>query len=145
MFALLSATIGISVEQIYCYCVGKTTFALFNEAVDACALETGAGNPDTCCKEDPPACCAAEELQASDDHGCTKKSVKVFQLKTEFLIGHPLDKTFDCPVWAGELPEYFRLLRPVLCEIAPDNKAPPAPPPPLPGRIICLRHEVFRC
>lgn len=144
MAALITSTVGISVQQIYCYCVGKTTFAIFDEAQDACAVDTRA-DADSCCKIDPPACCTREAVSLASQHGCTEKTVRVFQLKTEFLVSHPLDKSLTCPLWAGELPEFLRLCPAAVCLAAPVNKAPPEPPPPPSGRQICLRHEVIRC
>ena len=144
MTALLTSTVGISVTQIYCYCVGQTTYAFFQEAEDACAADRAPKN-GACCKDDPPECCMAEALLDNDDHSCTKKTVKVFQMKADYLVGHPLEKTLDCPLWAEELPDFLRLSRPKMCLAAPSNKAPPEPPPPLSGRQICVRHELFRC
>jgi len=143
--ALLTSTVGISVTQIYCYCVGKSTYSIFQEAEDACAAVGTIPAADACCKKDAPACCAEKGLKSEDDHACTKKTVKVFQMKADFLMGHPLEKTFDCPLWIEELPEYARFYLPALCQAAPNNKAPPNPPPPLSGRMICVRHELFRC
>lgn len=142
--ALLTSTVGISVTQIYCYCVGESTYSIFQEADDACAANQ-APAAAACCEKDKPACCVEKGLKSEDDHACTKKTVKVFQMKADFLIGHPLEKMFDCPLWVEELPEYVCLHHPALCSTAPNNKAPPAPPPPLSGRMICVRHELFRC
>lgn len=147
MAALLSATIGISVQQIYCYCVGASTFTIFAQSGDACAAATVLPVKDACCsvKQQPASCCSADSDDTLKGHDCTKKSVKVFQLKTEFLVGQPLDWGFDLPIWAGEFPEYLRMFRPVVCEARFTNKSPPTLPPPLSGRLICLRHELFRC
>lgn len=141
--SLLSATVGISVHQIYCYCVGKTTFSIFDEAKDACAMQVALPMEEACCSSDAPSCCSMDA--GADHHDCTKKTVKVFQLKTEYLVVQPLDKIFEFPVWADEFPEFLKLYRPVICEAAVLNKAPPEPPPPISGRGICLRHEIFLC
>jgi len=141
---LLTSTVGISVTQIYCYCVGESTYSILQEAEDACAANQ-VPEGDSCCKKEAPACCTEKGLKSGDDHSCTKKTVKVFQLRSDFLIGHSLEKTFDCPLWAEELPEYLRFYRPRICLASPNNKAPPAPPPPLSGRMICVRYELFRC
>ena len=57
--ALLTATIGISVQQIYCYCLGKTTFPLFS-AGEGCSAEKKAAKPDCCArhKKQKSSCCA---------------------------------------------------------------------------------------
>lgn len=143
MASLLTATVGVSVQQMYCYCAGKTTFSFFHEAVDACVAQTDQAR-DACCKIDPPPCCR-DEAGTADAHGCTKESVQYFQLKAEYLVAQPLDKSFDFPVWADEYPAYLRLFRPVMCEACQPHKAVPDGPPPLPGRVICVRHAVFRC
>ena len=142
--ALLTSTVGISVTQIYCYCVGESTYSIFQDAEDACAANQ-AQKGDACCANDTPVCCTEKGLTNEDDHACTKKTVKVFQMKADFLVGHPLEKIIDYPLWAEDLPEYVRLSSPKICLTAPNNKAPPAPPPPLSGRTICVRHELFRC
>lgn len=145
VLSLLSATVGISVHQIYCYCVGQTTISIFKEAEDACAAREMQAEASYC-EKDAMSCCSMDDPGVTDsDHNCTKKTVKIFQLKTEFLVGQPLDKAFDFPVWADEFPEFLKLYRPAICAAAPLNKAPPAPPPPLSGRSICVRHELFRC
>ena len=148
MAALLSATIGISVQQIYCYCVGASTFTIFAQSDNVCAGAQTLPSGDTCCTSvDKPgsrSCCSAPTVETRG-HDCTKKSVKVFQLKTEFLVGQPLDLGFDLPIWADEFPEYLKMFRPVVCQTRYTNKSPPTLPPPLTGRLICLRHELFRC
>lgn len=140
--ALLTATVGISVQQIYCYCVGKTTISFFN-AEDACALEDQAAMPDCCAKsEAAPSCCQKGAEDQEKDHNCTQKSTKVFQLKTEFVVDKPLEKSLDCPLWMQELPMFRRFFRPVICATF-ECQYPP--PPSLSGRDICLRHQLFRC
>ncbi|TNE52600.1 MAG: hypothetical protein EP344_15655 [Bacteroidetes bacterium] len=145
MAALFTSTVGISVQQLYCFCVGETTFSLFDEAIDACAGEK-AVSADACCKVAPPPCCAAEDTVATDEHGCTKKSVRVLRLNVEYLIGQPLDKTLTYPVTALIAPVWqYTFQPPWRCSPTLTNKAPPPLPPCLSGRMISLRHEVFRC
>ncbi len=145
MVALLTATFGISVQQIYCYCVGTTTVALF-AAEDPCTIDAKNADSGCCAKpKSSPAhsCCekgAGADLKEKD--GCMKKSIKVFQLKTEFVVDKPLDKSFDCPLWLQEMPLFKRSLRPAVCGVSLLNKPPP---PTLSGRDICLRHQLFRC
>jgi hypothetical protein len=148
MAALLTATVGISVQQIYCYCKGATTVSLF-VAEDACSAEERA-NDGNCCSEPESepvfACCGQKsETCDTDQDGCMEKSTKVFQLKTEFVVDKPkpFEKTFDCPLWLREMPMFRRYFRPVVCEAGFFNNLPP--PPPLSGRDICLRHQLYRC
>ncbi|MFN0037400.1 MAG: hypothetical protein ACKVUS_20260, partial [Saprospiraceae bacterium] len=42
MAALFSATMGLSVQQVYCYCLGKTTVSFF-AADDACQMDRSVG------------------------------------------------------------------------------------------------------
>lgn len=144
MAALLTATIGISVRQIYCYCLGKTTISVFTSG-DACASVTQATPKDCCTKarKQAPSCCDKNGKNSAHDRGCTKKSTKVFQLKTEFVVENPFEKSFEGPLWLQESPMFRHFTRPVFCcEQSFFNKAPPPSPS---GRDICLRHHLFRC
>lgn len=146
--ALLSATVGISVHRIYCYCLGSTTYTLFAPTEGGCAYFKPPPEPaKSCCKkvEKPKSCCAAGEHKGPvKDHDCTKKTTRVFQLKTEFLVDKPFEKTFDFPLWLQDLPFVVRKLRPALCDASIIfNKAPPPCPPS--GWQICLDHQLFRC
>lgn len=147
MAALLTATVGISVHQIYCYCLDRTTsFVLFAPADETgCTMESAAAALAGCCKKALPPCCAKSDATAdAGDHDCTEKSTRVFQLKTEFVVDKPFEKTLDCPLWLEESPFFTRKTKPALCDAAPlFNKAPP--PLPASGRDICLRHEHLRC
>jgi hypothetical protein len=145
--ALSIATVGVSMQRIYCYCIGEATTSLFVLADDPCLSEQRIAEPDCCAKPEPSgkfACCtqAGETCSASEHDGCMEKSTKVFQLKTEFLVDKPLEKTFDCPLWLREMPLFKRYLRPAMCEVTP---AQAQRPPPLSGRDICLLHQLFRC
>ena len=140
---MLTATTGIHVQQIYCYCAGKTTLSLF-AAEDACqaapATETAAS-----CKKETPSCCKASKKDKTS-HDCTKKSTKVFQLKTEFLVDKPFEKTFSGLLYLpAEEPFFEEFQRVVFYSAEPSNKAPPPAPPPCSGRTICLRHQLFLC
>lgn len=139
MAALLTATVGFSVHRIYCYCLDRATVSLFAPAEEGC----GSAAAENCCEKPAvPACCAGDE-QHDADHRCTDESTEVFQLKTEFVVDKPFEKSFDCPLWLHELPFFSRKLKPALCT-AP--VVPDAPPPDSPsGWEICLRHQLFLC
>lgn len=142
--ALLTATIGISVQQIYCYCLGKTTVSLF-PAGEGCSAEKKAAQPDCCArykKQQSPCCAKSGDNFSQKDRGCTQKSTKVFQMKTEFVVDNPFEKSLDGPLWLEDFPLFRHFFRPVLCEAGISNKAPPPSPS---GRDICLRHHLFRC
>ena len=156
--ALLTATVGLSVQRIYCYCVGETTFGLF-VATDACQMRQHSADTGCCAKKQhpvsTPACCQKDSNKAllrpgfggQADHeegGCTKKTTQVFQWKADFLVDKPFEKNFDLPAWSNDLPIFRQFLRPRLCEAAVQNRPPPVPPPPISGRMTCVRHQVFR-
>lgn len=139
--ALLTATVGVSVQRIYCYCVDQASVALFR-ADDACQLQKQPVTPGCCTQHaatQRSSCCSDKEKK-----GCTQKTTEVFQLKPEFLVDKPFEKTFDLPAWAEEVPFFRQFLRERLCEADVQNRPPPAPPPPLSGRMTCVRHQVFR-
>jgi hypothetical protein len=143
---LLTATVGVSVQRMYCYCVGATTISFFT-AGDPCLADQRTDDFDCCPK--PPSrpvqsCCEqpTDTCSAGEHDGCMEKSTKVFQLKTEFLVDKPFEKTFDCPLWIEKMPMFRRYFRPALCEVVYFGKPPP---PPLSGRDISLRHQLFRC
>ncbi len=137
---LLTATIGVGVQQIYCQCLNKTTTAL-------CA-PVQIVEQDGCCQQkvqpEPAACCAKKPVVAKNAQGCTKKSTQVFQLKTEFLVDHhPVEKSFDFPLWINDFPMLRRMSRSVICDATIFRQA--LPPPPLSGRDLCLRHQLALC
>lgn len=148
MASLLVATTGISLQQIYCYCLSRTTTlqvtsGAFGSGSDGLEVKKAA-----CCQKDSipskPACCKKKTASASkNDRGCTKKTTKVFQMKTEFLVDKPVEKVFDFPLWINDFPILRRMSRPVICEAIIFHRA--LPPPPLSGRDVCLRHELARC
>ncbi len=148
MAALLTATVGVSVQRIYCYCVGETTIGLF-VAADACQVRQPSAVAGCCAKKQHsvPArsCCEkGSDKAAQQDGGCTKKTTQVFQLKTEFLVDKPVERNFDLPAWANEQFIFRQFLRQRLCEVPVENNRPPPAPPPLSGRMTCVRHQVFR-
>jgi hypothetical protein len=143
--ALLGSTAGVSIHQVYCYCVGETTVSLF-EAEDACHMEDVAALADNCCKrpEKPveKSCC---EKPAEKNDGCTKKTTTVVKLKAEYEVSHHDFKKLDVgkyfleaavfpfpPIWA-----------PKVSKTASSHFD--RPPPPVSGRMKCVRQGVFRC
>lgn len=153
MAALLSATMGVSVQQVYCYCVGKTTVSLF-AADDACQAKHIDGLTQShpinnlsgsCCKKPAPtkpSCCEKPE---PDKQGCTKKTTQVFHLKTEFEVSHSDFKKLDPPKAWASLPPFpifsSSFLKARKCAFQSFER----PPPSLSGRAICVRHGVFQC
>jgi hypothetical protein len=145
--SLLIATVGVSGQQIYCYCMGKTTFSLF-VAPDGCA-EKPLPETQKCCAVNhskiPKSCCE-KERQVKTAHGCTQKTTKVFQLKTEFTVQEKL--TEQLPDFSIEMETPVVPLPVCIC-VVPDHfvgiQSYPLPPPPLSGRMLCVRYGVFRC
>lgn len=146
--ALLTATVGLSVQRIYCYCVGETTVGLF-VADDACQMRRPPAAMGCCAKKQHsgplPSCCKKSGDTADhDENNCTQKTTQVFQWKAEFLVDKLFEKNFDLPAWSDEQPIFRQFLRKRLCEASTQSRPPPAPPPPLSGRMTCVRHQVFR-
>ncbi|MEY3194637.1 MAG: hypothetical protein RIQ78_734 [Bacteroidota bacterium] len=146
--SLLIATVGVSGQQIYCYCVGETTMAFFSTE-DPCSV----GKKDDrggCCAATSPknevrGCCS-KASPSMPSQGCTRKTTLVFQLKTAFLVQDSAfekmpDRFFD--QLASLLPQpFFSVMVVQGSKIAfPSFDHPP----PRSGRMICVRHGVFRC
>ncbi len=143
---LLGASTGVSVQRIYCYCLGQSVSTVFQTVHKCPAQHKAPIELPSCCAAATKACSAAVSIpdcEAADD--CTDKTVKVFKLKFESLVESLFQKDFDAPIWFPADPSFKKLLRPVICSACNTGKAPPAPPPPLSGRMICLRHEMLRC
>lgn len=156
MAALLSASVGVSVQKVYCYCLGKTTVSLF-AADDACQAENidrvtqsppfiiSFFQVSDCCKKNTPAKKSCCEKPDPEKQGCTKKTSQVFHLKTEFEVGSSAFKKFDFPKpWA--ITPNFHTFPPIFQDVQlVDFQGFERPPPSLSGRMICVRHGVFRC
>ncbi|MDO8368597.1 MAG: hypothetical protein Q7T20_17495 [Saprospiraceae bacterium] len=151
--ALLSASVGVSVQQVYCYCVGKTTVSLF-AADDACQANHDDVAPSLLSEHIGTGCCAKKVASAkraccekpdSDKKGCTKKTTKVFQLKTEFEVANSEFKKFDAPKSWSTTPSFLAFSSAILGPQKIDLQGFKRPPPSLSGRMICVRHGVFRC
>jgi hypothetical protein len=141
--ALLVATMGVSVHQIYCYCAGETSISFF-DAAPSCGKTAASGD---CCRAELPACCAKMAQKSrcekeSDDGDCTKKTTKVFQLKVKYLVEYEGFKTF-APAALAPVPAVWPL--PVACEITYIRKALNKAPPPPSGREIGIRLQTLRC
>jgi hypothetical protein len=141
---LLTATVGLSMHRIYCYCVGQEKVSLFSHT-DACTLQERA-NIEDCCRTpaagEKTSCCS-KDTGAPEQKGCMDKSTRFFQLKTEFVVDKPFEKHFDCPLWIEKMPVFRRFLRPAFCAMVPP--ADKAPPPSPSGRELLVRLRTFRC
>ncbi|MBK8558190.1 MAG: hypothetical protein IPL65_21735 [Lewinellaceae bacterium] len=142
---VLIATTGISVHQIYCYCLGETTLALFSTQ-DPCVDSMPVA--DACCAPKTSSCCAkkAPKQEAGcQQHkdGCTKKTTRFFQMKEKFTV--ELFKLKQPVVTAAAtLPVFYTpVFAKTSCSITQLNKAPPDIF--LSGRDIGIRLQVFRC
>ncbi len=147
MTALLSATFGMSVQQVYCYCTGETTVSLFSTN-DACKVEKLGAIKANCCAEKKASakkrsCCEKNDTQP---RGCTKKTTQVFQLRTEFEVNSSDFKKLEHPkTWAIASSFYFNFAPKSLVLKSDFHRFEQAFPLPRSGRNICLRHGVFRC
>ena len=105
MAALLSASFGMTVEQVYCYCTGKTTISLFASA-DTCDSEKQAAAQTGCCqKELTPAKKSCCEKPDSKKGNCTKKTTQIIQLRTEYEVASSVLKKLDPMPFFDLLPE----------------------------------------
>ncbi|MEZ4927073.1 MAG: hypothetical protein R3A50_12390 [Saprospiraceae bacterium] len=136
--SLMVATIGVSGRQIYCYCVGQTSFEFFagddNGIEDACCLKEEKKAEDSCCK--------VMDHQ-SDPNCCTSKTTKVFHLKPDFTTQEADGNHFsdlESPVYHPPFTEFLQVWPKQICGIQQLSK-----PPPVSGRMICVRHNIFRC
>jgi hypothetical protein len=145
--SLLIATVGVSGQQIYCYCVGKTTLSFF-VAEDACAagLQHDRGSCCTASLRKVTRSCCTKVPQSDTSKGCTRKTTRVFQLKTAFLVQElGTEKVSD---GISDQPILF-LYQPLYAAFVYQSSKADFPvfehPPPVSGRMICVRNGVFRC
>lgn len=149
ILAILAASIGVSVEQVYCYCLGKTSVSLF-VADDACQATDAVvqiTDNQSCCKkkrlENASDCCNQKDRNSRD---CTHKTTRYHQLKTAFEVGKPGLKKLVLP----------DLSAPSVSFLQPDWTFPTSTcllksyglefrPPPISGRMKGVWQGVFRC
>ncbi|MCC6279464.1 MAG: hypothetical protein IT262_02615 [Saprospiraceae bacterium] len=150
MAALLTATMGVSVHQIYCYCADKGSVSIFS-IEDECSAQASdeAAKPSCCAKKAPtrPSCCEKSGAEGTNKrHGCTEKTTKVFQLKPEFILSESdFGKIIHCPSDLPPAPVFiFHGAGETTSQLV-GIQSFPNPPPPLSGRMICVRHCVARC
>ncbi|MFN0213481.1 MAG: hypothetical protein ACKVT2_04430 [Saprospiraceae bacterium] len=149
MAALLSASIGISVQQVYCYCLGKSTVSLFS-AEDACQIPDDnlapIGLAQDCCTKQiaatSPSCCKKD---APEKQGCTKKTTQVHQLKVAFEVVNPLFKKLEPPTNWGVIFSQPSFSSPFFVAYKHERRVFEHPPPSPSGRMICVLHGVFLC
>ncbi len=144
MSALLVATTGVSVHQIYCYCVGETTLSLFSASSTCHDIPASPESVADCCLNLPqkkPACCAAD----ANKNDCTRETTQFVQLKTEFLA-----EKWSSYQLSGEIadepaaPSFSTVA--VVIPKSDRTILPNYPqPPPLSGRMICVRHCLALC
>lgn len=137
---LSASTVGVSVQQIYCYCVGQTTVGIF-EAEDACASDS---DERDCCTKQASSCCTKPEMQEKA-HGCTSKTTRFIQLRTEFI---PEKKT-ELPAGFAEIDFFVSISAFLPFRCFPQSGSPSSiavsNSPPLFGRQLCIRYQIFRC
>lgn len=145
MAALLSATVGMSVRQVYCYCTGKTQVSFFSLQASALEKKLTRALNECCAKKEhqsKPACCPQTALK---NQGCTKKSTQYVQLKTELDIQGLDYKKLDGGKQDVLLPDFLLLHFPVEASEHSEILGIESLPPPLSGRMICVRHGLFLC
>lgn len=152
MAALLTATMGVSVHQIYCYCAGMRSASLFTVQDECSAQKTNeeqaANIPACCAKKSPakPSCCEKGTADSEKEPGCTKKTTRVFQLKPEFTVAESdFSKIIHSPADLPPAPVFVWQTENASTTQLVGIQAFPNPPPPLSGRMICVRHCIAIC
>jgi len=149
MLALLVASIGVSVEQVYCYCLGKTSVSLFiaDDLCQAAHPSIPITDIQPCCakkiKENADSCCGKKDRDSRD---CTHKTTRYHQLKTAFEV----EKTgFKKLVFPDLSAPSVSFLQP-FCAIPTSacllkSYGLEFRPPPISGRMKGVWQGVFRC
>jgi hypothetical protein len=142
MASLWVATTGITIQEIYCYCLEKTVSAGISLPDAGFASLTS----KSCCQpEKTRKSCCREDSGMEKSHGCTKKSTRVFQLKTEFVLEKQALQSpgFSLfPIHPGQIIDCFAGITGTAATL---NKAPPPLPLPISGRTRCIRQQFFLC
>ena len=141
LVAIFTATAGVSIHQIHCYCVGKTSVSLFGEAEMAC-MKKQVEEPSCCSKPKLPTCCQEnqEKTSCDDEHDCGKETTSIEKLDSDFNFSFPV---FESAPVVAELPPmtawHFQVPSYHSCTPAVNK------PPPLTGREIGIRFGQFLC
>ncbi|MDX2135129.1 MAG: hypothetical protein SFV52_10090 [Saprospiraceae bacterium] len=151
LLSIPASTVGVPIYEVYCFCLKQASVNFFGVA-DPCRTREE-DKKDTCCSGKASACpmaapaktpsCCAFPTQQQEPHSCTKTTLTVHQLDVEYLVegvsvlewGWEAPAQWDQPLPAIALPRFGQAPLP----------APPQPPPPLSGRELCVRHQLFLC
>ncbi|MBN8683983.1 MAG: hypothetical protein J0L99_15170 [Chitinophagales bacterium] len=151
---LFAATVGFTLHRVYCFCVGEARISWVSEVPDACEVEKVEScalttEKSTCCskKIQERSCCKSKAADSEHEGKCKEKQVQYFKLKTDFFykkIGNFEDFYKISSIWAPAVLAFQNCIRPDNCTqtAAQFERPPPAAPS---GRVICIRHGVFRC
>jgi hypothetical protein len=152
--SLLVSTTGISLHQIYCFCVGERSVSIFTQPQDACLASNtcvageSLATTYNCCKkkaQSAQSCCKADK-SSDHDGSCAHKTTQFFKLKSE-LQSQQLEQ-FDLAkasfsIEASGICSSFDLVFPFAARQLPLFSADL--PPPISGRHLCLLYCIFRC
>lgn len=147
MAALLTATAGISVHQMYCYCKDLRTVSLFTTP-EECSAQEAELTSDCCSKQESmlSSCCAKSPSSSPQKHGCTEKTTKVYQLNVQFTLGESgSDQSSQFPADLAPIPDGFCSTLRSEPALQTGIQSFANPPPPLSGRMICVRHCLALC
>lgn len=174
MAALLTATVGVSVERLYCYCLGEARIALFTKVSDACqekAANTAYGAMACCDRSEQGqnnlylTCCASKKGETTglcgQPHDMSSKSdgavgglewsdagcVHKSCQYHQWQAEGLLDKQDS---WKFDFPCWFKespFFRHFTRPVlCQTTKAPrPTHAPPLSGRDRCVLYHIYRC
>lgn len=136
---LLIASVGVSVNRIYCSCLHEETLSLLPVTDDPCQQEEA-----DCCASSESSCCAKPDAQ-KETHDCTRTTTEYKSIKTD-LSTQEKGETLEGNPKIGDLE--LITARPseiTLSEDSPLISGLSVPPDKPFGRTLCIRFQVFRC
>ena len=162
LVTILLTTTGWSVQAVYCYCLETTYFTLEKQV-----------SHTRCCAPvvEKKACCGSKVLSSTScsstlypvvipsktesqnqsscfrGEGCLETTEIEFDLKSDFsTVEESLPHVQSLsPYTLPVLISSFSVLQGQQEVVSPTNKAPPAPPPPISGRLRCILAQIYRC
>jgi len=153
LLTLPVAAIGVPLYAVYCACLKETTLALFqiDDPCTAAHVEVAPASASCCAPK--AARCAAPGLPGASsccsggdpDHQCTQTTVVMAKLDASFLV-----EAVALPDLDGFIVEWPPIQLCCLTDVAvltdkEDALPMPPRPPPLSGREICVRHQLYLC
>ncbi len=133
---LLIATLGVSINSLYCLCKGSAEVSFFDLPPNDCEKNTTAitALPSCCAKSLQKSCCKENDADSSKKpHNCTKRSKYFIKLHTPFFTPDFEFAKLEAPIAAilnskKSIFTEFNFFYPEINLSQPNNKAPPPRP-----------------